>query len=139
MRLRKLIYTVGLAAMFHIGLAQDRPPEWVIRGILKTETRSYYREDGSIKYIDMRRGSAGERGPFQMTRGAFNQVKRRGEEFWKIEVDRTFAEEMAIRYLHWLDTHYGKGNWYRNVEMYNAGPNNHSPKYLAAVLKHGLQ
>lgn len=107
-------------------------PEWVMPGILATETQSYYEKD-SIVYIDKRRGSSGERGCFQMTKRAFDQVKRRGEQFWMIEQDTVFAAEMAWRYLHWLNKHYGHGNWDRVVEMYNAGPNNHSRAYLVRV------
>lgn len=108
-------------------------PEWVMPDILATETKSYYKNDGYIKYVDKRRGSSGERGCFQMTQRAFDQVKRKGEQFWMIEQDTVFAAEMAWRYLHWLNKHYGHGNWERVVEMYNAGPNNRSRQYLIKV------
>lgn len=118
-----------------VGLSAAEPPQWVLDGILMVETRSYYRVDGTIKYIDKRRGSSGEYGPFQMTRKTFNDMKRKGEQFWMLETDTKFAETMAIRYLTWLDKHYGHGNWSRNIEMYNAGPNNHSRNYLTQVLE----
>jgi hypothetical protein len=72
-----------------------------------------------------------------MTRAAFNQVKHKGEVFWKLETDTVYAEKLAARYLLWLDKHYGHGDWQRNVEMYNAGPNKHSRKYLAKVQAYG--
>lgn len=115
------------------------PPAWVVEGILYQETRSYYRADGNIKYVDTSRGAAGEYGPFQMTRIAWRQIRRKGEPFWKLETDTKYAEELAVRYLVWLDTHYGKGDWHRNIEMYNAGPGNRSPKYLSAILARKAQ
>ena len=109
-------------------------PEYILVGILKVETRSFYRENGTIKYVDQRRGSSGEISPFQITRGAFNQVKKRGELFWDMETDRVFAEEIAKRYLVWLHTNFSNGDWHRTIEMYNSGPRGRSPKYLEKVL-----
>ena len=123
-----------LAILFCINIYAVEVPDWVLVGILKVETRSEYREDGTIKYVDKRRGAAGERGPFQMTKGAFNQIKKRGEQFWQIETDRVFAEECAKRYLVWLHTHFAKGDWMRTIEMYNAGPHGVSKRYLNAVI-----
>jgi len=116
-------------------IAASEPPQWVVDGILMVETKSYHRDDGSIRYVDKRRGTSGEYGPYQMTRAAFKQVKRRGEQFWMLETNHMYAEEMAIRYLRWIDTHYSHGNWHRAIEMYNAGPNNHSRVYLTKVLE----
>jgi hypothetical protein len=115
-------------------LAQEYPPQWVLDGILYVESRSVYREDGSIKYVVQTRGKDGEYGPFQMTPIAFKQIKKRGEPFWKLETDTLYAEEMACRYLMWLDIHYGNGDWKRNIEMYNAGPGQKSRDYLRKVL-----
>lgn len=109
-------------------------PEYVLVGILKVETRSYYREDGTIKYVDQRRGSSGEIGPFQMTRRAFNQIKKRGELYWDIETDRVFAEECAKRYLVWLYNNSANQDWSLAIQYYNAGPGNASRKYLDKVL-----
>jgi hypothetical protein len=130
------IFINGLLALSLAGsLIAEEPPQWVLDGILMVETGSYYRADGTIKYKDMRRGDAGEYGPFQMTRRTFNDMKRKGEQFWMLETDTKFAATMAIRYLTWLDKHYGHGDWHRNIEMYNAGPNNHSRRYLTTVLE----
>lgn len=115
----------------------EYPPQWVLDGILYTETRSAYREDGSIKYVDKRRGSAGEYGPFQMTKAAFKDIRRSGEYFWMLETDTAFAEACAARYLMWLNKHFAHGDWERTVEMYNAGPNGHSRSYLSSVIKYG--
>lgn len=132
MRLNTIILLLVLLSTIH---AQERTsiPVWVMPGILATETKSYYANTGQIVYRDKRRGTSGERGCFQMTKRAFDQVKRRGEQFWMIEQDTVFAAEMAWRYLHWLNDNYGHGNWDRVVEMYNAGPNNHSRAYLIRV------
>lgn len=116
-------------------LYAEEPPQWMIDGILMVETKSYRRADGSIKYVDKTRGAAGEYGPYQMTRAAFKDVKRKGEQFWMLETDTKFAEELAIRYMKWIDKHYSHGDWHRAIEMYNAGPNKHSPQYLKKVLE----
>lgn len=116
-------------------LSAADPPQWVLDGILMVETKSYHRGDGSIKYVDKKRGKAGEYGPYQMTRCTFNDMKHKGEQFWMLETDPMFAEAMAIRYLSWLDKHYSHGDWSRAVEMYNAGPRNHSRNYLISVLE----
>ena len=103
-------------------------------GILKVETRSSYLPDGKIKYVDKRRGLAGERGCFQMTQIAFDQIKKRGEQFWMIESDRYFAEECAKRYLIWLYTKTAKQDWNLTIQQYNAGPFKKSKEYLQKVL-----
>lgn len=109
------------------------PPQWVLDGILYVETKSTYREDGSIRYVVKTRGKDGEYGPFQMTPIAFKQIRRRGEQFWMLETDTQYAETMAVRYLVWLDDYYGHGDWNRNIEMYNAGPRHKSQDYLRKV------
>lgn len=114
--------------------AQDEVPYWVLKGILKVETSSSYTEDGSIKYVDKRRGTHGERGPFQMTKIAFNQIKLPGEQFWQIETDRVFAEQCAMRYLCWLYDNTANKNWKRTIQQYNAGPYGKSQEYLEKVL-----
>lgn len=114
--------------------SQDEVPEWVLKGILKVETKSSYREDGSIKYVDKRRGTHGERGPFQMTRIAFDQIKLPGEQFWQIETDKVFAEQCAMRYLCWLYDTTAKKSWRRAIQQYNAGPYGVAPEYLEKVL-----
>jgi len=130
---------ISLLAMCALCLAVD-VPSWVTVGILKTETKSYYRVDGSIKYVDKRRGRAGEYGPFQMTKAAFLDIRKKGEQFWMLETDTTFAEECADRYLVWLHTNFNPSkDWSLTVQMYNAGPHNKSPAYLALVRKNGLQ
>ena len=108
-------------------------PAWIPRGILYVETRSSYREDGTIRYVDKRRGGSGERGAFQITRCAFEQVRCRGEQYWRVEVDTAFAEEIACRYLKWLYDNSARGDWDLAIQYYNAGPRKASPSYLLAV------
>lgn len=109
----------------------DQMPAWVLSSILKVETKSWFKPDGSIHYTDKRRGTHGELGPFQMRRIAFDQIKQRGEQFWMIETNREFAEECAVRYLCWL--HDDGEDWLVTVEQYNAGPGRKSPKYLKLI------
>jgi len=109
-------------------------PEYVMVGILKVETQSYYRADGTIKYVDMTRGKDGELGCFQMKKIAFNQIKRKGEQFWMIEQDKVLAEDCARRYLVWLYENSGKQDWMLTIQKYNAGPSKSSPRYLKDVL-----
>jgi hypothetical protein len=63
-----------------------------------------------------------------MKRIAFNQIKKKGEQFWMIEQDTEFAVECAKRYLLWLYNNSAKGNWNLAIQYYNAGPNNKSPQ-----------
>lgn len=118
--------------------AMDVAPDWVLRGIAKTESRSYYNESGDIIYVDKRRGAAGERGPFQMTRGAFNQVANKAERplFWKLETDTVFAEYMACKYLDWL--HDRTKNWDQAVMAYNRGLTGSAWTYLHKVKTNAL-
>lgn len=119
--------------LFLTNVRSEEVPQWVLSGILKVETRSYYK-DGVIKYVDQRRGFHGERGCFQMTKIAFNQIKMRGEQFWMIETDRNFAELCAKRYLVWLYNNSGKQDWYLTIQKYNVGPSKTSNVYLNNVL-----
>lgn len=127
MRIAIVLLLAALAALAH---AEDIP-DWVMPGILYVESHSAYREDGTIHYVKRSRGAHGERGCFQCTRIAFDQVKRPGEQFWQIETDTVFAAEIAWRYLHWLRG--GGRSWEQVVESYNAGPGRRSVRYLMAV------
>jgi soluble lytic murein transglycosylase-like protein len=106
-------------------------PDWILVGILRVETRSWFNADGSIHYTDKRRGRAGERSAFQITKGAFRQVARRGEQFWQVETDQAFAQRIAIRYLLYLRQR--SPSWDRAIEAYNAGPGKRSRFYLRSV------
>jgi hypothetical protein len=116
---------------------RDLVPLWVRAGILATESRSYYRDNGTIKYVDKRRGSSCDIGPFQMRRIAFNEIKKRGESFWKLEQDTKYAEEMACRYLLFIYNSTGNKDWERTIMLYNVGPYNtigsQARRYLNAV------
>lgn len=107
-------------------------PDWVMSSILRVETQSYY-HNGTIKYVDKRRGMHGERGPFQCTKAAFNTVRHSGEQFWMVETDTKFADTIARRYLRWLRSNYGREDWYRTLGMYNAGPNRTSKEYIRKI------
>jgi hypothetical protein len=97
-------------------------PDWVLHGILNQETRSYYDiQDGEIVYVDRRIGRHGERGPFQMTKIAFDTIRQPGERFERLHTDPEFAEQLAKRYLTWLYQNKGQRNWTRTLACYNAG------------------
>jgi hypothetical protein len=100
-------------------------PEWILTGILKHESRSYYDENADIVYIDKRIGKDGERGPFQMRKICFDEVSKRGEKFVKLSKDMSFAEELTVRYLLYLFNGPAKNNWRVAVGMYNTGPTNY--------------
>jgi hypothetical protein len=135
--------TVCAVLLGHVVAAEEAMPEWVLHGILSVETQSYY-ENGSIVYIDTRRGKAGERGPFQMSRVAFNQVSEPGESFASLETDTVFAEKLAVRYLQWIYDNYGRGSWSRTVAMWNTGPSGYhshrskGDRYAEKVRSRGL-
>ena len=123
------------AALFFSDMSgQDqREMERVLDGIALVESRSYYDIDGYFQYIDTRVGKAGERGPYQMTRIAFNQIKKPGETFARLSTDFEFARTCANRYLNWLLANSAKGNVGLAIEYYNSGPNRRSRTYLQKV------
>jgi len=125
-----------LVALSSLITAQERIdiPEWVLAGILRVESGSYYKPDGSIRYVNKTRGRAGERGCFQITPIAFKQVAHKGEQFWMVEQDTVFCEEIAWRYLTWLYQNSAKGSWLLAIQKYNAGPKKRSPQYLQDVI-----
>jgi len=125
-----------LIALPMLALAVTLPsdvPSWVLRGIVATESRSYYTQTGSIVWVDHKRGHHGERGCFQITRGAFNDVKRPGETFSMLEQDPIFCEVIACRYLARIH----RGNWSTTIQAYNAGLGHKSTTYLRLVRREG--
>jgi hypothetical protein len=116
----------GLACLiatmfFAIGLCASERPEWALPGILDRESSSRYTEAGAVVYVDQAVGAAGELGPFQMRRDAFDQVAESGEVFERLGHDTAFAERLAIRYLDWLHLR-SKRDWFIAVGRWNAGP-----------------
>lgn len=103
------------------GFAAD-PPDWAMQGILAVETHSKYLAGGRIDYVDKRVGASGERGPFQMTRVAFDQISRPGESFSRLSTDTRFADVKARAYLSWLYNGAAKHDWKVAVAMYHTGP-----------------
>lgn len=101
-------------------------PNWILIGILKQETGSYYNEDGEIVYKDRRRSKSGARGPFQIKRICFDEIKEPGEQFSKVEKNMAFAEELAVRYLLYLYDGPAKKNWKTAIGMYYTGPSNYN-------------
>lgn len=100
-------------------------PRWVLSGILYRETKSSYRQDGSILYVDQTTGSSGEVGAFQLTPIARAQV----EKFYKLPrrsdkelMSPWMSEFYATKYLMWLHNYCADKSWDMTVRMYNAGP-----------------
>lgn len=119
---------------------ESRIPAWVMTGIMYVETQSYIRKGTTddIVYVDRRRGSSGERGPYQITLDAFNDVKHSGEYFFQVEIDTKFATEITLRYLRWIDKNYSHGDWNKAVRYYNAGKNwrcMQASSYLSRVIR----
>lgn len=100
-------------------------PDWVMAGILTVETGSHYDARGAIVYVDQRIGAAGERGPFQMTRDAFDLIKHAGESFEDLSTDLVLAESCCRRYLRLLFRAYADRDWFTAAGRWNAGP--HGP------------
>lgn len=105
-------------------------PDWVLVGIAKVETRSYYTATDLI-WVDRARGRAGERGAFQITYRAWKDVSLPGERFSQLEHDPWYAEKIATRYLSML---YKRcKSWDKAIMYYNAGYGNPSRTYLKRV------
>jgi Transglycosylase SLT domain len=130
MRLLALLFAATML------LAEDIPA-WVMAGIAKVETRSYYQGD-KIVYVDRRIGAAGERGVFQCTPGAFKEVAKRGESFERLSTDTRFAEEIAVRYLTKLRKG-GKRSWRKVLAIYNGGYANPQYAYAEKVRAEGVK
>lgn len=110
-------------------------PAWALKGILAQETRSHYTTTPGtpIEYVDRAVGADGELGPFQMTKDAFDQVKKNGESFTRLKSDTRYAEKLAIRYLEWLYDNAAKGDWHIAVAMYNTGPTGYRRQHSRAI------
>lgn len=126
--------------------AEDRDlmPAWILPGILAVETSSRY-EDGAIVWVNHMIGSHGERGAFQITERAFQDVRQPGETFGRLGRSPAFGEVIAIRIL---TMHYrATGSWERAVVRYHLGANGarfanlhaEGQRYLDAVRSAGFR
>jgi hypothetical protein len=100
-------------------------PLWVMKGMAAVESSSYWTGSEWV-YVDRRVGKAGELGMFQMTRAAFNEVKRPGERFEDLRWNTKLAEATAKRYIIKLRAN-GKRSWRKALAIYNGGAGN--PQY----------
>lgn len=110
-------------------------PHWVLKGIAKVETNSTIKPCGEIIWRDRRTGRNGDSGVFQMTRIAYKQVAKPGDNFSRIKKDPDYARELAERYLVYLRGRYRQ--WHDVIAAYNAGSPG-SPagrRYLRKVLR----
>jgi len=110
---------------------RSRIPNWILIGMLKHETSSYYSESGSIVYVNKRVGKAGERGPFQMKHICFETIAEQGEIFKKLQTNTQYAEGLTVRYLLYLYDGPAHQNWKTAISMYNTGPTGYK-KYREA-------
>lgn len=97
----------------------EEVPAWVLRGLLAVESSSSYLPDGSIRYVDRRRGKADERGPFQVTPSTFRLYAKAGERIEWLEEDTAFAERFTRRIL--VRIYQRQRSWSRALSVYNTG------------------
>lgn len=122
--MRLAILALLLTGIAH---AQEDPPEahgipsWVLIGIAKVETQSYWDDQGKFHYVDKRDGKDGEKGPFQCMPETFKQVAKKGEVLAALRKDHFLAVSVACRYLQFLFRRCG--NWDQAVVCYNTGLN----------------
>lgn len=116
-------------------LFSEEVPDWVIKGMAAVESSSYWTNEGWV-YVDKRVGKAGELGMFQMTRAAFNEVKRPGERFEDLKWDTKLAERTAKRYILKLRAN-GKRSWRKALAIYNGGAGNPQYGYADKVARAG--
>ena len=114
-------------------------PRSLVVGILMQETHSTLSVGDVVTWVDRKRGKDGERGPTQITPGAFADHALPGERFGDLERDMAFALDMTERIL--LDHRKALGSWEKAVRAYNAGRGNWRSKagarYHADVVKKG--
>jgi hypothetical protein len=109
-RLWALVAIVAIAGVLLMAMssrchAGDDVPSWVMTGMLKVESSSYY-DDGKIVYVNQKRGKAGEVGAFQAMPST---LRRFGFSPSLFECDVAYCERATRAIL----THYfaRTGNW----------------------------
>ena len=105
----------------------DIAPAWVLAAILRVESGTVLNSFGPQRTRPVTRGLHGERGVMQIKRIAFDDVKKPGERFSKVETCDYFAIEIGNRYL--CKLHKRLGSWDKAIMAYNAGPTNYHAGY----------
>jgi hypothetical protein len=110
----------------------DQIPLWIRKGQLMKESSSYYSADGTIKYINQRRGGnnhkKGAIGPFQVLRIAWDHMRKMNPEFFAgkyysdMQKNLKLNEDVAAMYLLYIYNGRGNKNWEMTVMLYNRGP-----------------
>lgn len=127
-----LLFLLALLC-FCIGLCASEPidvPPWILSSIAMIETRSIYRADGSINYVDRRIGKAGERGPFQIRTIALKDVhlvSMRAD----VQSDPMAAEFATICYLRLC--YKRTGTWWAAVGLYHSSDPDEAREYAVRV------
>lgn len=122
--------------------AQDLqgPPLWAIHGIAYVETRSYWDEEGRFHYVDKRVGDAGELGPLQVTRAAWDMVRGDQLDFHRGMGRTATAIDSACLYLCHLRARCS--SWDEAVAAYHRGlGGRHRPEaieYARKVRAYGI-
>lgn len=132
----------------------DDVPMWIRKGQLMKESSSYYNADGTIKYVNRKRGGnnnqrRGAIGPFQVLRCAFDHMKKEHPEILKnrkyeeMQKDTKLNEEVAAMYLIYIYNGRANNNWNTAIMLYNAGPwgdiDADARYYLKKVRQYGLE
>lgn len=126
---------VLIAGCMSRGHAEDVPP-WVLRGIAHVESSSFYRTDGSLEYVNQKRGKAGEVGVFQAMPSTLRQF---GFSPSLYEQDTAYSEQATRSIL----AHYFTvtGTWSESVASWRAGLRHrhhmHALDYVAKVIAAG--
>lgn len=130
---------------------RDQIPFWIRAGQLMKESSSYYKEDGTIKYINQKRGGNNHRngaiGAFQVLRCAWDDMRKkyadelRGYHYEDMQKNTDLNEKVACMYLLYIYNGRGNKNWNTTIMLYNAGPwgqiDHDSREYLRLVTKYG--
>lgn len=132
----------------------DQIPLWIRKGQLMTESNSYYNSDGTIQYVNRKRGGnnnikKGAIGPFQILRIAWDHMSNENPEFFKgkkysdMQTDLKLSEDVAAMYLLYIYNDRGNKNWNTTVMLYNRGPwgqiDDDAREYLKKVKYHGTK
>ena len=134
-------------------MLRDKIPLWVRVGQLMKESSSYYKEDGTIKYVNKKRGGNNHKngaiGPFQVLRIAWDHMVKENPKFFKgkryedMQTNLKLNEEVAAMYLLYIFNGRGNNNWNTTIMLYNRGPwgviDHDAREYLRLVKKYGTK
>jgi hypothetical protein len=112
-----------LLAICELKACSSECPDWCVRGIMAVETSSYLKADGSIQYVNQRRGKDGERG---ITQAMPATLRKYGFSPSLAEQDPAYALA-ATRFI-LADYYATTGNWWHAVAKWNRFTSYQSPQ-----------